>query len=244
MGQWCMVGYGLFILINTWKLLKSFSYMYRTIDSLSTGRCGNNFKTIIFKGIMQNNTLGTHCEIALRWMSHNLTNEKSTLVQVMAWCQQAPIYYLSQWWPRTMPPYGITRPQWVKLYRCHMICITDAYFHLQGFLQHRITLQTPNLYPLDPWNCQWNFRKVILKLILEMGDWGITCEIVRRQLPLGLINDKSTLVQVMAWCHQTTNHYLGQCWPTSMSPYCITWLQWVKFCCPHMICITDAYMHL
>ena len=25
---------------------------------------------------------------------------------------------------------------------------------------------------------------------------------------------KSTLVKVMAWCHQATSHYLSQCWPT------------------------------
>ena len=39
----------------------------------------------------------------------DLTSEKSTLVQVMAWCRQAPSHYLSQWWPRSMLPYGITR---------------------------------------------------------------------------------------------------------------------------------------
>ena len=32
----------------------------------------------------------------------------------MAWCRQATIYCLSQCWPRSMSPYGITRPQWVK----------------------------------------------------------------------------------------------------------------------------------
>ena len=26
---------------------------------------------------------------------------------------------------------------------------------------------------------------------------------------------KSALVQVMAWCHQATSHYLSQCWPRS-----------------------------
>ena len=36
------------------------------------------------------------------------------------------------------------------------------------------------------------------------------------------------LVQVMAWCHQATSHYLNQCWWRSMSPYNITWLKWVK----------------
>ena len=30
-------------------------------------------------------------EIALRWMSLDLTDDKSTLAQVMAWCQQQAI---------------------------------------------------------------------------------------------------------------------------------------------------------
>ena len=29
---------------------------------------------------------------------------------------------------------------------------------------------------------------------------------------------QATLVQVMTWCHQAITHYLGQCWPSSMSP--------------------------
>ena len=44
----------------------------------------------------------------------------------------------------------------------------------------------------------------------------------------GLIDYKSTLVQVMAWCHQVTSHYLNECWPRSLTPYGITRLQWVK----------------
>ena len=42
------------------------------------------------------------------------TYDKSTLVQVMDWCRQATSHYLSQCWPRSMSPYGVTRPQWVK----------------------------------------------------------------------------------------------------------------------------------
>ena len=41
-------------------------------------------------------------------------------------------------------------------------------------------------------------------------------------MPLDLSNDKSTLVQVMAWCRQATSHYLSQCWLRSMSPFSIT----------------------
>ena len=43
-------------------------------------------------------------EIALRRTP--LDDDKSTLVQVMA--------YLNHCWPRSLPPYGITRPQWVN----------------------------------------------------------------------------------------------------------------------------------
>ena len=44
----------------------------------------------------------------------DLTDCKSTLVQVMAWCRQATSHCLSQCWPIFMSPYGVTRPQWVK----------------------------------------------------------------------------------------------------------------------------------
>ena len=38
-------------------------------------------------------------------------------------------------------------------------------------------------------------------------------------MPWALTNDKSTSVQVMAWCRQATSHYLSKCWPSSMWPY-------------------------
>ena len=50
-------------------------------------------------------------EIAVRRMSLDLTDDKSTLVQVMAWCRQATSHYLSQCWPRSLSPYDVTRPQ-------------------------------------------------------------------------------------------------------------------------------------
>ena len=55
-------------------------------------------------------------------------------------------------------------------------------------------------------------------------------------MPQDLIDDKSTLVQVMAWCRQATNHYLSQCWTRSLSPYGVTRPQWVNSLGP-----SDAY---
>ena len=60
------------------------------------------------------------------------------------------------------------------------------------------------------------------------GGWGISSETALKWMPLDLTDDKSTLVQVMAMCHQATRHYLNQCWPRFVLPYGITRAQWVK----------------
>ena len=51
--------------------------------------------------------------IALRWMPLDLTDDKSTLVQVMTWCRQATSHNLTQCWPRSMSSNGVTSPQWL-----------------------------------------------------------------------------------------------------------------------------------
>ena len=90
------------IILCTWYCVRHFFVVECLKSLLVPKRCGQNFKSIIFKLIIENNKLGF--EIALRWMSQNLTNEKSMLVQVMMWCRQATGHYLSQCWPRYMPP--------------------------------------------------------------------------------------------------------------------------------------------
>ena len=85
---------------------------------------------------------------------------------------------------------------------------------------------------LVPGRFKWYFRHMIFKLFSVIDGWGISCEMALRQMTLDLTYDKSTLVQVMAWCRQATSHYLSQCGPRSMSPYGVTRPQWVKlkFC--------------
>ena len=61
---------------------------------------------------------GISCEIALILTSLDFTDDQLTLVQVMAWCRQATSHYLSQCWPRSLSPYGITRPQW-RIFDCY-----------------------------------------------------------------------------------------------------------------------------
>ena len=88
----------------------------KCFNSLAPGRFQFNFRYIIFKPTLVNGGWGISYEIALGWMPLDLTDDKSTLVQVMAWCRQATSHYLSQCWPRSILPNGVTRPQWVKDY--------------------------------------------------------------------------------------------------------------------------------
>ena len=64
--------------------------------------------------------MSTCCEIALRWIPQNTFDDKSPMFQVKVLCRQATRYYLSQWQPRSMSPYGVTMhqmktPCWIVL---------------------------------------------------------------------------------------------------------------------------------
>ena len=82
-----------------------------TVNSLVPGRFKFNFRLVIFKLNLVNGGWGISYEVALIWMPLNPTDDKSTSVQVMAWCRKATSHYLSQCWPRSMSPNGVTRPQ-------------------------------------------------------------------------------------------------------------------------------------
>ena len=84
-------------------------------NSLVPGGYSCNDELSIFKLTQGTDILSIACEFALRWMPPELTIEKSTLVQVIAWCCQATSYYLSQCWQGSISPYGVTRPQLVKV---------------------------------------------------------------------------------------------------------------------------------
>ena len=65
-------------------------------------------------------------------------------------------------------------------------------------------------------------------LVLVIGGGGTCCEIAFIWMLLDLI-DKSALFQVMAWCHQATNHYLSIYVDRNhMSPYSVRRPQWIN----------------
>ena len=77
----------------------------------------NKFRKVIFPLVLVIDGWSISCKIVLKWMPMDLTDGKSTLVQVMAWCRQATSHYPSQCWPRSLSPYDVTRPQWVNWLR-------------------------------------------------------------------------------------------------------------------------------
>ena len=78
---------------------------------------------------------------------------------------------------------------------------------------------------------EWNFKQVILQLILMIDGWGSICEIAFIWMSLDLADGKSKLVQmVMAWCH-----YRCQCWLISNTSYDITRPQWVNILRPRQM---------
>ena len=108
----CVMIYVASYIVSRCHTMPKYHWCY--VNSLTPGRPGCHFKTAIFNLVLLIGIFTSSKDDALRWMPRNLTDDKSTLVQVIAWCRQATSHYLSQCWPSSMWPYGVTRPQWVK----------------------------------------------------------------------------------------------------------------------------------
>ena len=96
---------------------------------------------------------------------------------------------------------------------------------------HAIILHTiVTINSLAPGRCGSNFKYVLSKHMLQIKFMS-TCEIAVRWMPKNAFDDKATLVQVMARCHQATSHNQNQCWFCSVTPYCTTRPRWVNKDC-------------
>ena len=148
------------------KILPMIELFHLTKCSLTHWPLGD--VAVIFKLIIQNSILCTCCEITLRCLLQNLTNGKSRLDQVMAWCPQATSHYLRQCWPRSMSSCGTTRPQWVKL----------------------ASAGWPPSWVRDRWvislasrKCGCNLKTIIFKLISRLDILSISWDIALRWIP-------------------------------------------------------------
>ena len=126
------------------------------INSLAPGKFEWTFRHVIFKQILVIDDWGISCEITLTCKPQDLTDDKSTLVKVMVWCRQATSHYLNQCWPISLPPYGVTRPQWVNTLRLtqngHIANIFKYIFLIENYSIHRIKLnELSGNYKMAQW---------------------------------------------------------------------------------------------
>ena len=157
------------------------------------------FRHIIFKQILVIDGWVISCEIALIWMSLDFTDDQSTLVQVMACCRQAPSHYLSRCWLRSLSPYGVTRPQWVK--------------HLQDF---NINLGQFSIHDLKQSPSQWA-KTLHIFIYHVFSDWTRYCMDISMALCKTAV---SPLLMHWRYCSLTLNPRYDVCHISIVIPFC------------------------
>ena len=93
-------------------------------------------------------------------------------------------------------------------YPCNL---SDIRTYISGDIKIKPCLVTANpCYDLTHWTLgdMAAIFEVNFKLIIQNSRLGTCYDIHRRWMPPNLINEKSLLDQVMAWCRQATSHYL------------------------------------
>ena len=78
------------------------------------GKCDSISENVVYERMLRFKFMSDSYDIAVRWMPHNPVDDKSSVVQVMAWCRQTTCHYLRQCWSISKLPYGFVGPQWVK----------------------------------------------------------------------------------------------------------------------------------
>ena len=103
----------------------AFWHMYQELTHWPLGDVTTILKSVIFNLFIQNSSSGIRRAVARRRILENPTNEKSALVQVMAWCRQATSHYLDQYWPRSMSPHGVPDHKMLNLMISPFTCLVD-----------------------------------------------------------------------------------------------------------------------
>ena len=104
-------------------------------NSLTPGWSGCEFKNANCKIVPLLLFLRSFHDNAFRWMPQFPTVDKLTSVQVMAWCHQAPSYYLKQCWSRSMSTYYFIRPQWVQILESYTKRLASSWWYWQISLE-------------------------------------------------------------------------------------------------------------
>ena len=151
------------------------------LNSLRPRQNEQHFADDIFKRIFVNENVWISIEISLKFVPKGPINNIPALVQIMAW-RRSGDKPLSEPMMVSFPTHiCVTRPQWVNI----------------------------NLSSLERCGCDFKCEKFKCNMVIDI--WSIQVNITLEWMSEDQIDDKSTLVQVMAWCCQVTYHYLNHC---------------------------------
>ena len=83
--------------------------IFRHICPLDPGESGYDFENMFYWSVSSD-------LLMIKPLSEprDFIGDKSTLIQAMAWCHHASSHNLGQWWPISLLPYDVTRPQWLN----------------------------------------------------------------------------------------------------------------------------------
>ena len=143
----------------------------KALNSLTPGRFGCDYEYAIFNLALLSDIFRSSYDNALRLMSKDLTGNKSTLVEVMAWCRQATSHYLSQCWPRSLSPYGVTRPQWVNL---SIECVNDHMTGLEKLCFIEVIFSSSVLIGSNCLQAKILTIKQLLIVLIQMIYWALS----------------------------------------------------------------------
>ena len=114
--------------------------------------------------------------------------------------------------------------QWlihVKISVCDNHRDYAQYIHSHFLSYHQIN-------SLASGRCDSYFKIVISKHMIRIKFMSTWVTLLSHVMPQNTVDEKSTFVLVMAWCRQATYLYLNLSWARSLSPYGVTWPQWVN----------------
>ena len=138
------------------------SYIHQLL--VTWGR-GVDFEYFIVKCIVVFTFINIYNTMTIRWMMQYGINEKTTFVQVMAWCHQATGHYLSQHWSIAMSLYDATNPQWANLEFSRPNYNVKHFYHVLGNHYMCQKYQQPN----------WNWFMMGLLAKMHWINWLWCC---------------------------------------------------------------------
>ena len=151
-----------------------------------------------------------HFLLTLRRLVQDLIYDKSTLVQVMAWCCQATSHYLNQCWLGYMMLCSVNRRKWLTT-----LSLSNWQFLFR-------------LNTLRPRQNGRHFPDDIFKWILLNENVWISINNSLKFVPRGPINNITTLVQVMAWRRPGDKPLSEPMMVRLPTHICVTRPQWVN----------------